>query len=135
MAISPSGSVHYYFNWPEGASIKNSASKITPGIDVRGDRGIVIAPPSVTAKGNYSWLNDTPLADAPGWLIDLASARKRKPSDRPDNLTTHAPKGAAEHAGKGVEPIDLTELRTALFAVDPNIYDNQLVRLPGRAQN
>jgi hypothetical protein len=31
MAESPSGSLHYYFKWPDAAMIKNSASGIGPG--------------------------------------------------------------------------------------------------------
>jgi hypothetical protein len=72
MAMSPSGSVHYYFNWPSGASIINTTSKIADGVDVRGDGGMVVAPPTVTPKGTYRWMNDAPVADAPQWLIDLA---------------------------------------------------------------
>ena len=35
--------------------------KIAPGVDVRGDGGMVIAPPSVMpGKGAYRWLNDLP---------------------------------------------------------------------------
>jgi hypothetical protein len=74
MAESPSGSRHRYFNWPKGVVIKNSTSSIDPGIDVRGEGGMVIAPPSVRADGVYRWLNDNPIADAPQWLIDLAVA-------------------------------------------------------------
>ena len=48
MAMSPSGSVHYYFLWT-GIIIKNSASRVAPGVDVRGEGGMVIAPPSVRA--------------------------------------------------------------------------------------
>ena len=40
-----SGGLHLYFRWPE-QPIRNSASKIAPGIDVRGDGGYVIVPPS-----------------------------------------------------------------------------------------
>lgn len=37
MAESPTGSQHYYFNWPSaGTKIVNSSSEIGPGIDVRG---------------------------------------------------------------------------------------------------
>jgi putative DNA primase/helicase len=42
---------------------------------VRGDGGIVIAPPSERpGKGFYKWANDDPVADAPDWLIALATA-------------------------------------------------------------
>jgi hypothetical protein len=58
MARSPSGSIHRYFKWPEdGRVIKNSTSKIGRGIDVRGEGGMVIAPPSVApGKGAYVWI-------------------------------------------------------------------------------
>jgi Bifunctional DNA primase/polymerase, N-terminal/AAA domain len=78
-AISPSGSVHYYFRHP-GFQIKNSASAIAPGVDVRGDGGMVVAPPSVKpGKGVYRWRNDLPIADAPQWLLDRIIAGKEKP--------------------------------------------------------
>jgi hypothetical protein len=77
MAESPSGSLHHYFKWPDAAVIKNSASGIGPGIDVRGEGGMVIAPPSVRGDGDYCWLNDNPIADAPQWLIDAAVAASK----------------------------------------------------------
>ena len=62
------------------ASAKNSASLIGPGIDVRGDGGMVVGPPSVKlGKGVYSWRNDLPIADAPRWLLDRIVAGKVRP--------------------------------------------------------
>ena len=75
MAESPSGSPHYYLNYPPGVMIRNSTSKIGPGIDVLGEGGMVIAPPSIRpGKGTYRWLNAAPIADAPPWLIELVTA-------------------------------------------------------------
>jgi predicted P-loop ATPase len=69
-AESPSGSMHYYFQYP-GFAVKNSASKIAPGVDIRGDGGMVLAPPSVKGSGAYKWRNlGTPIAAAPQWLLD-----------------------------------------------------------------
>ena len=68
MAESPSGSLHYYLKWIDG--VKNSSGKIAPGVDVRGDGGMVIAPPSVRSDGAYRWLNDNRIADAPRWLLE-----------------------------------------------------------------
>jgi hypothetical protein len=59
-----SGGLHLYFRWP-GQPIKNSASKIAPGIDVRGDGGYVIVPPSP----GYAVADNAPIADAPDWLL------------------------------------------------------------------
>jgi hypothetical protein len=70
MAISPSGSIHRYFKHP-GGKVKSSASELGPGIDVRGDGGMVIAPPTVRADGVYRWLNNNPVAPMPEWLVQL----------------------------------------------------------------
>jgi hypothetical protein len=80
MAESPSGSVHRYFNYPDGVRITNSASKIAPGIDVRGDGGMVVAPPSVKpGVGSYKWVNDKAVADAPDWLIKMCQEEPKNP--------------------------------------------------------
>jgi hypothetical protein len=77
-AKSPSGSIHYYFRHP-GFDIQNSASMLAPGVDVRGDGGMVVAPPSVKpGKGVYVWRNELPIADAPQWLLNLIVAGKKK---------------------------------------------------------
>src|SRR6185437_2717375 len=77
-AISPSGSVHYYFQYPEGMEVKNSASKIAAGVDMRGEGGMVLAPPSVRDDGIYQWRNaGTPIAVAPPWLLALVTEQPR----------------------------------------------------------
>ena len=81
MARSPSGSIHYYFSWPTdgGPDIKNSAGQIGPGIDVRGEGGMVVAPPSKRDGACYEWINPgTPIAPAPAWLIEKARAASKK---------------------------------------------------------
>jgi hypothetical protein len=76
IAISPSGSVHYYFKYPtDGTTIINSTSEIGPGIDVRGEGGMVVAPPSVRpGKGPYRWSSELPIAEPPQWLLDRIAA-------------------------------------------------------------
>jgi hypothetical protein len=73
MALSPSGSWHYYFRWPEGQTVLNSTSQVGPGLDVRGDGGMVIAPPSKRGDGAYRWISEAPIAEAPQWLLDLVA--------------------------------------------------------------
>jgi hypothetical protein len=72
MAESPSGSEHRIYNHP-GRGIKVKSSDIAPGVDIKGDGGMFVAPPSVRSDGAYRWLNDLPIADAPQWLIDLVT--------------------------------------------------------------
>jgi hypothetical protein len=50
------GGRHYYFRYPDdGTVIPNSAGKLGHGLDVRGEGGYVLVPPSVT-EGRYEQL-------------------------------------------------------------------------------
>lgn len=83
-AISPSGSVHRYFKHPgAGAKIKNSASELGAGIDVKGDGGMVIAPPTVRpGVGVYRWINRNPIAEPPAWLVKITAEKRPPPPKR-----------------------------------------------------
>ncbi|PZX44575.1 P4 family phage/plasmid primase-like protein [Roseinatronobacter thiooxidans] len=75
-ALSPSGSWHLFFKWPEGWDIRNSAGQVAPGVDVRGDGGMVVAVPSVKPRHDkpYRWKNPPglfDLGDCPDWLLRL----------------------------------------------------------------
>jgi hypothetical protein len=62
---------HAYFRML-AAVVRNSAGKIAHGIDVRGDGGYVLAPPSIHPSGRaYAWSVDCAktLAAAPDWLL------------------------------------------------------------------
>lgn len=59
-----SGGLHLYFLHPS-QPVKNSASKLAPNIDVRGDGGYVIVPPSP----GYAVADDAPIAEIPAWLL------------------------------------------------------------------
>jgi hypothetical protein len=61
-----SGGVHLLFEHPAGRRIRNSASRIAPGVDVRGDGGYVIVPPSP----GYSITSDAMPAPLPAWLLE-----------------------------------------------------------------
>jgi putative DNA primase/helicase len=76
IAATGSGGLHYLFRHP-GSEVRNSAGKLGPGLDVRGDGGYIVAPPSRhVSGGTYSWLfapQETELAEIPGWLLGLAT--------------------------------------------------------------
>jgi hypothetical protein len=77
-AATPSGGRHLYFRTTE--SVRNSAGKVGAGLDIRGDGGYVVAPPSMTPDGAYAWTNApdaTVLADCPAWLLALAKGKAK----------------------------------------------------------
>ncbi|WP_233416673.1 bifunctional DNA primase/polymerase, partial [Streptomyces sp. N35] len=50
---TPSGGFHLWFTAPTGVLIPNSASKLAPGIDVRGTAGYLVGPGVTYAHGSY----------------------------------------------------------------------------------
>jgi hypothetical protein len=117
MAESPSGSKHRIHAHPgKHLRIKNSASEIGPGIDVRGDGGMVVAPPSIRKDGVYRWINKLPIVGLPEkWISELTE-------EKPDRIITPLPADAnwAERYGAETDdPPTLEELQEALDAL-PN---------------
>jgi hypothetical protein len=76
-----SGGAHLYLAHP-GGQVRNSAgTRLGAGIDVRGDGGYVIAPPSVHANGDrYSW--SSLVAEAPPPVPDWLVEHLRPPAPR-----------------------------------------------------
>lgn len=78
-ARTGSGGRHLYFRTPEGVGTRNTAGKLAPALDTRGDGGYVLAPPSMHASGRrYEWIDSSaPIADAPAWLLELIREPER----------------------------------------------------------
>jgi Protein of unknown function (DUF3987)/Bifunctional DNA primase/polymerase, N-terminal/Primase C terminal 2 (PriCT-2) len=113
-AVSPSGSVHRYFKHPgNGSKITSSTSMIGAGIDVKGDGGMVLAPPTIRpGKGAYRWLSEgAPIAEPPPWLLALVGGEANGP--------------APNHDGDGFdqvfEPAHVELAKLALRAINPDI--------------
>ena len=89
---------HLYFNYPADLVIRNSASKLARGVDVRGDGGFVIVPPSVHANGTeYTWGDsgeNAPVAFAPAWLLERLFVSEHESAPTPTTASnTLIPKG------------------------------------------
>ena len=69
--LTPRGGQHYYFRHPGGA-VPNTAGVPGPGLDIRGDGGYVLAPPSVGPGGRSYVLDDeVAIAPMPDWLLQI----------------------------------------------------------------
>lgn len=80
-AVTGSGGRHFYFKHP-GRTVRNKAGLDgLPGLDIRGDGGFVVAPPSLHESGRrYEWEGsahpeDTPRENLPPWLSGLVTDR------------------------------------------------------------
>jgi putative DNA primase/helicase len=83
LSLTGGGGVQYFFQ-PPGIPVKNGVESLGVGLDIRGDGGYVIAPPSLHASGKrYVWEvlhepDDTPLAPMPAWLLALCQETTRR---------------------------------------------------------
>jgi hypothetical protein len=91
------GGRHYWFAHP-GQAVRNSAGRLGSGLDIRGDGGYVIAPPSrhITG-GRYVWASEVALAPPPRWLLELAR-EPAPPEPAPERLARHPVRGAGAWA-------------------------------------
>jgi Bifunctional DNA primase/polymerase, N-terminal/Primase C terminal 1 (PriCT-1) len=96
---------HCYFRQGEYGPVGCSRDQIGPGLDIRGDGGYVIAPPSIHPNGGvYRWSVDSAsdFAEAPDWLhaqiaITGAAAKQGKTvAEWHDVLTQPIKQGARD---------------------------------------
>lgn len=77
------GRRHLYFAYPDSAVVRNSESKIGEDIDVRGEGGYAVAPPSIhpETRRPYEWSNAEPVVRLPKWLLDSMTRGKTRARD------------------------------------------------------
>jgi hypothetical protein len=109
-----SGGMHYLFEYPEGSGIRNSADKLAEGLDVRGEGGYIIVPPSRTTQP-YEVLDALPLAAPPEWLTETLTEPKR-----------------ASEAGKVRSIATATSVGASGPPIPQGSRDDTLARIAGR---
>lgn len=100
---TPRGGQHRYFRVPADTVIRNSASKLGPGIDVRGEGGYVVAPPSrLPDERCWSWEHDNHgIADLPEeWLAELTTPASAPPCTPPPAYVRARANGATSPWGR-----------------------------------
>ncbi len=126
-AVTGSRGRHFYFQHP-GGTVSNMVG-LLPGIDVRGDGGLVVAPPSIHVSGqHYFWDGMDGLASeiaaAPTWLLDMImgkhpageKARFDLPADIPEgqrNETLHRYACSLRGTGGGLDFAEILEAVSA----------------------
>ena len=74
-----SGGYHFYFT-TDLRLTKNNTGAILPGVDFIAEGGYVVAPPSISQKGEYKTLGDADPAPLPEALLPLLQAKGPAPS-------------------------------------------------------
>ncbi len=111
------GGRHLYFRYPGNVNgVKSRSDALGAGIDVRGDGGYVVAPPSTGVGRDYEWegssdpFDGAQLADAPAWLVTKVERI----------IQFH---DGGDYSGLGtafLDPKTADELRDALSYIDPD---------------
>jgi hypothetical protein len=108
--VTGSKGMHLFFRYPS-FPVSNAAG-LFPGIDIRGDGGQVVAPPSIHPNGNtYEWdgldeIEGVRVAEAPLWLLEILENRNNHQGSQ------HLP--IAEKIPHGVQHYTLLALAGAL---------------------
>jgi hypothetical protein len=96
----------YFWKW-NGHEIRNKAGLKT-NIDVRGEGGYVILPPSSHPSGNaYRWIGKDSIIEAPQWLAELVSSPRVNPQQKQNNGSSSY--GQAALAGEILNVINSSE--------------------------
>ncbi|MDT9693492.1 bifunctional DNA primase/polymerase [Streptomyces sp. P9(2023)] len=122
--LTPSGGRHLWLTGPPDVAVPNSASRLAPGIDIRGAGGYLVGPGSVTARGAYRLAPGSEHLDpapCPRTLLTLIAPPA--PPARP-----HAANGRAD--GRGLVQFVRTahegQRNTRLFWAACRAYENGL---------
>ena len=123
------GGRHVYFAHP-GGIVRNRVG-LVPGIDLRGDGGCVVAPPSIHASGKaYSWLpgqgaQSAALAPMPSWLMHEATGVHQPPGHSLDYWRILVKEGVAE--GERNNTIASLTGHLLWHGVDPDVAQELLL--------
>ena len=101
------GGIHYFFKWP-GFRVHNLHPWGDVGLDIKGDNGYVVVPPSRSGKGDYTIsaaMERAPIAEAPEWILTLlrrdATAQHGERVSGPEVLPSRILSAYVESAKKG----------------------------------
>lgn len=89
LARTGSGGLHVYYRAGSDA-VRNSASKVVPGVDVRGFGGYVVLPPSRHESGGvYEWIRYGDILPIPEKMVEVLNYREELPPQPPPEVRTH----------------------------------------------
>jgi len=135
------GGEHWIYRNPNGANVRNTVSFAGyPGVDLRANDGYIVVPPSPHESGKrYEVLDDSEIAPAPDWLVDLATKKKTRSQQtaseselipegqRNSRLTSIA--GSMRRNGMAREAIEAALQEVNQRQCSPLLPDNEVTRI------
>jgi P4 family phage/plasmid primase-like protien len=106
---TPRGGRHLYFTMPDAHPIHSGTDKLGLGIDIRGDGGYVVAPPSIVGGNPYKIINATDPVTPPPWLVEKLRSKPSKAVMDDANLKTPAEAAKIIDALKFIQPSNYDE--------------------------
>ncbi len=98
------GGEHWYYQHPGGDVLLRNVAGLDDlsGLDIRGDGGYVVAPPSWHKSGaKYEWVDEaTPVAPLPDWLLELLQKPRADYDVRGPRLAPDHAEWAANDTGQ-----------------------------------
>ena len=135
-----SGGFHLFFRYPN-FRVSNAAG-LFQGIDIRGDGGQVVAPPSIHPNGKrYEWdgtqeIEHTPLAEAPPWLLDALQQKNQRTHSDKFPIALQIPKGVQHETLVAMAGM-MRKLGLSPAEIFPSLMEvnRQRCQEPGPAEN
>lgn len=106
---TPTGGRHLYYR--TSVAVPNGVDSLGAGLDVRSERGYVVAPGSEVDAGRYRFESDTDIADAPDWLVQ--------------KLGTIVPKTSTSTIDVQDAPVDVVERAREWLAKQPGAVEGE----------
>ncbi|KKK50051.1 hypothetical protein LCGC14_3128890, partial [marine sediment metagenome] len=124
------GGAHFCFAMDDAVSVRNQQGMMINGervigIDVRGEGGYIVAPPSIHASGRpyvWAWNLFEHLKAAPAWLLTLVASVTGNVSSNnvTEFLALTQPTRAAPPLGRDVNDVEVEQVKEALRLMPPN---------------
>ncbi len=135
------GGEHWIYRNPNGTDVRNTVALADyRGVDLRANGGYIVAPPSMHESGTrYEVLDDSEIAPAPTWLVELATKRitkaqhtapERQPipeGQRNSTLTSLA--GTMRRRGMSQEAIEAALLGINRLQCSPPLPEDEVKRV------
>jgi len=136
------GGEHWIYRNPNGADIRNTVTFAEyRGVDLRANGGYIVVPPSShQSGGRYEIIDDSEIATAPSWLMDLATEKRTKMQKMVSSDSQLIPEGqrnaklaslagTMRRRGMSHEAIEAALLEVNRQQCSPPLSDDEIIRI------